>query len=239
VYALKPTEATVTEKYVDLNGKPIPDQTDTYETVLIGGTYSKAVPLVTGYIGKGHQWDNPPAAPDYIYTPGGASKIIDQDETVYFIYKLDPGRADVTVSKKVAGINGDKTKDFAFTVYVIDDDGNQTTETFTLKHGEAKTFKDIQADYLIKAVETPDNSYLTSFADSGGASGTNDTGYRVVGTDGRVFTFRNHRIAPPPTGISDGNGFMELVLFCSMLLILSGTVVFKIIRKRKIPWSRS
>ena len=67
----------------------------------------------------------------------------------------------VTVSKIVDGLMGDKTKDFAFKAEYTDANGAAQTEAFTLKDAESKTIK-VYAGSDIIITETNAASYITT-----------------------------------------------------------------------------
>ncbi len=67
----------------------------------------------------------------------------------------------VTVSKIVDGLMGDKTKDFAFKAEYTDANGAAQTEAFTLKDTESKTIK-VYAGSDIIITETNAASYITT-----------------------------------------------------------------------------
>jgi hypothetical protein len=187
---------TVTEIFVDMSGQPIPDKTDARTYILKGARYDGPSKSITGYDYLGYKQDSW----DGSYAPGNLTiQSVDDDMTVYYVYKFDPGVANVTMSKVVTGHFIDKSKDFEFYVYLRYDDGQPLTGTIyyegattpgmgaaehedgslnldnegkdivRLKHGQMVTILDLPADAQIRIVETPDSDYRPSFIDSVGA----------------------------------------------------------------------
>ena len=267
------TYLTVTEYHVDINGNPLPGIPEfSVDMKLPNEIYDKPVTDFTdkNYITIGYKWDSKPTGNiSEIETVGNPSRKISQPEKIYFVYKLDPGKADVTISKQVTGKYASKVKDFEFTAFFEDEDGKALSigetfdcerdgigivspesvtltlvsggkATFTLKHGQTLTIKDVQADFKIRIEETPDNDYTPSFTDSTGVNhpGEYDTDFQTVGTDGWTFDFENERILAAPTGFDGGHGLQEAVLLGSILLILLVVVVIKLMRKRMMNLRR-
>ena len=199
------------EIFVDINGNPIPGNGNNVSTIKKGSQYGGPSGTILGYDYMGYKQD----LWDGTYTPGNLSiPSVNGDISVYYVYKIDPGVANVTVSKEVTGSFIDRSKDFVFTVYIKDADNQPITgtilyeggtipsigtiphadgafnldqygtDTFTLKHGQSIKILNLPGDAEIMIVETTDNDYYQSFIDSSGESGTNDTGYRVVSVDG-------------------------------------------------------
>lgn len=65
----------------------------------------------------------------------------------------------LTVSKTVYGNNADPNREFTFTVN-FDGENAPKTETFTLKAGESKTFKNLRSGIIYTVTETESNGYL-------------------------------------------------------------------------------
>ena len=91
----------------------------------------------------------------------------------------EPATGSLTVSKTVAGNNGDTTKEFHFTVTLSDTSisdtyGDMTFEngvaSFALKHGESKTASGLPVDITYTVVEQEDNKdgYTTTATGTGG-----------------------------------------------------------------------
>jgi len=248
-------EWPIVEKYVDTDGNII--SADTATQIPFGQSYSKTpLPLITGYNARGYRWDTPPGANDPSYTSGDPVNLsVTNGRTIYLVYELKPTEADVTVSKTVTGKYANMTKAFTFTAtfkdengtllntgsFLTGDGGTLTVDAngeavFTLKHGQTFTIKDIPVDYQIEIIEAPDDNYTPSFMDSTGTNypDENETGFRIV-DEGWTFDFTNARKQVPATNINDGNRFMEALLLSSVLLIISGVVIFKITKKRRWP----
>ena len=206
----------VTERYVDTDGNPIPDESGKQSNEVVipeHGSYNGTHASIAGCTYKGYKWE-PWNTADPIVPEEPSAEDVTDGKTVYFVYAIDPGTADVTVSKVVTGHFANKSKEFTFTVYLTDAgdrpltvdlayvggiepgmaaaaplDGVLTLDggqgTFTLKHGQRITLLDVPADAKIRIVETADDSYNTLFTDSAGAGGaTNDTDFSVAGVNG-------------------------------------------------------
>ena len=118
----------ISEYHVDTNGKLIPGVVPNPRKKFIpAGQDYEGSPLtnISGYNYKGYKWTNEPDGSGLDILSGNPDKNnITAPAKVYFVYKVDPGKSNVTVSKIVTGINGNKTKDFTFTIFFLDDDGN-------------------------------------------------------------------------------------------------------------------
>ncbi|MCL2002564.1 MAG: hypothetical protein FWG72_01000 [Oscillospiraceae bacterium] len=244
----------VKEKYTDPNGRPI-GKDDTLELVSYGNTYSKAVPAVAGYLGKGHTWDNPPAGG--VYMAGSPDERITEDRVVYFVYELYR-EVGVTVTKTVKGSYASSIKAFTFTVSFTNGGGVPLAEgtrfdaegdaaltngslsldsngeaVFTLKHGQRITIKGVPSDVMMKVVESDYTGYEMSYTDSaGGGVSTEEMRFTAVGTDARRFDFTNTRIAVVPTGIDGDVGGPEALLLAAALTLLTGTAVMEAGKRR-------
>ena len=130
---------TVTEIHVDANGNRLPNIPDNPVMVSVNTGYNRPVTGLPGYITIGHKWDNPPSSISdvNIIKSGNATKSpITKAEEVYFIYRVDPGTANVTVSKTVTGIPSNPPKEFTFTVSFKNDQGAAATgQTFSYTGG--------------------------------------------------------------------------------------------------------
>lgn len=112
----------ITEKYVDIYGMPIEGKIDGKTIVASGENYSKTLPVIPEYIGKGHKWNEAPDSGGSDYLTGSPETLnVIQGMTVYLVYKLDPGIANLQVSKTVVGHFINKTKEFTFTILYLDD----------------------------------------------------------------------------------------------------------------------
>jgi len=90
----------IIEKYVDINGNPIPGKADTRSRLSAGDPYSKVIPAIDGYIVKGYSEGTPPSGVD-TFDRGATALIaqVDEETIIYFIY----GRPD----SKNAHVNED------------------------------------------------------------------------------------------------------------------------------------
>ncbi|MCL2748268.1 MAG: hypothetical protein FWE59_06405 [Oscillospiraceae bacterium] len=126
------TYFNVKEMFVDINGSPIPGKPDNDFFLEEGTPYHGSPDTVPGYDYKGYKqgaWDGS-YAPGNLSIPSVVGNIL-----VYYVYKKDPGTADVKVSKVVTGHFANKAKDFAFTVYIKDADNQPLTGTIAYAGG--------------------------------------------------------------------------------------------------------
>ena len=136
------------------------------------------------------------------------------DLTVNNAYEL-PKLCNITISKTVSGNMGDQSKAFAFTAilsgdytfegvtYSINDGedqdaGDKVTCTFTLKHGQSITFKDlpIGAEFTVTETSYSEAGYVTKVGDEV----TNTKTVTLAETNGSI-AFVNTKDATIDTGI--------------------------------------
>jgi hypothetical protein len=165
-----------------------------------------------------------------------------------------PKTTEVTVSKTVSGLRGDKAKAFGFEVYLTDSAGkalageklsyvyaDAATEyemvldsagmgVFTLKHGQSVTIKGVRVDAWIRVLEKDWLGYDVTYTDSAGGSGGNDMVLSTVGTKERIFRFTNAWIPVPPTGVNVGDvlsASLMIYLGVFLLLVFVGITILK------------
>jgi hypothetical protein len=247
----------ITEKHVDKNGNPIPGIDDGFSLVAKGETYSKDIPTIPGYVIKGYKEGPTPPSGNGTYTPGKIATFspVNGSMIMYFVYDIDYGTADVTVSKIIEGDFANMTKVFAFTAYFTDADGKKldkgTTfacsdgtltlgesgeDTFSLGHGQAITIKDVPVGTFIRIEETDGGNYTVTIIDSvDGFIPGKTTGDKPIDNQGRTFEFTNTRIIPVPTGLDDGDQILMTMLLLTILMaggIISGFAVIGRARSR-------
>lgn len=126
----------------------------------------------------------------YTTTVSGSTGVIEDDrtETAVFTNRKgssggqdpEPGTGNLIIKKTVSGSEGDKTKDFTFTISLTDDKNAALTEQFdytgsktgkiasgdtvTLKHGQSITIENIPADskYTVTETEANADGYTTT-----------------------------------------------------------------------------
>ena len=104
--------------------------------------------------------------------------------------------------------------------------------TFTLRHGQTLSF-DLQGNFAFRVVEEKDTYYNTAFTDSsGGLSGKNDTGYRLVGTVNKTIEYTNTHSTAVPTGIDDSSRTAWVFTAAAALSAMSA-LVFTAARRRR------
>ena len=86
---LSGTYCTVTEKYVDKDGDPIPGMADTLKPLASGGTYSRTVPAIEGYKTKGYKWQTAPNGSGSDIMPGNPSATVNGNVDIYFVYSRE------------------------------------------------------------------------------------------------------------------------------------------------------
>jgi hypothetical protein len=115
---------TITEKYADIFGADI-SVSDTSTQVEQGNTYSKILPAVSDYNGKGYRWDDPPSdSNSYNYLPGDPTSLaISGNRTMYLVYVRVYTITEKYVDFDGAGIGVDDTSttveqgnDYSFTI---------------------------------------------------------------------------------------------------------------------------
>jgi hypothetical protein len=94
----------VTEKHVDTDGKPIPDQADTQTVVEAGSDYSKTIPPLSGYAVLGYKWESAPEGP-LDYTPGHPSNLpVSADGVIYLVYVVMPPPTGIGLGNAAAAL---------------------------------------------------------------------------------------------------------------------------------------
>lgn len=144
----------------------------------------------------------------------------------------------VTVSKIVDGLMGDKTKDFAFKAEYTDANGAAQTEAFTLKDAESKTIK-VYAGSDIIITETNAASYITTVtADDElvNVTGAKEDAekkldaVRVEETE-RNIDITNFKDAIPDTGVDTDDNTARIILVD--IAIAGMAAAFFAVRKKR------
>jgi len=186
---------TITEKFRDTNGAPIPGRPDTTTFVYYGKTYTKdPIPAIPGYRTVGYFVGATFTPPGDVATPATSvtRPNIQNNLTIFFVYR-EITYTTLTISKQVTGDYGQRNKLWTFTVYLEDDEGNALTNpypftiqhrdgtssvgtltpnatngsvTFELKHGDVISLGEVRRDAVVRVVETPDGEYAASYIDS-------------------------------------------------------------------------
>lgn len=169
-------DGNIDEKFELANGETLKlthGQTAVFENIPAGVLYNVTETPVSGYVisGNGHR-----------------GNIVEDGAVAEFINKTtEDGKAhSIIVTKEVTGNGADKAKEFTFTA-----DIGGAVETFTLKHGESKTFTGIApgTEYTIKE-EIVDDKYTASVKEYKG---------RLVGDEAITLPFVNN-YEPSPGG---------------------------------------
>jgi len=101
VMAAKPVQYVITEKYADENGNAVPNMADTRTIISAKNSYSKEIPVLSGYVIIGYRIGSPSAD-----LQSGIVKIekVTSNITVYFVYhKLD--NTTISVSYPARGMD--------------------------------------------------------------------------------------------------------------------------------------
>jgi len=251
----------IIEKYVNVQTNASLHEDTEAQTDANGYYAKKPLPEITDYSVLGYYIGETFTGP---YTKGSEippTELLDHT-TVWFVYGVN--RTNVTVTKKVIGDYGDRTKDFTFKIYLKDENGDpvapgtvfiyegdgvfntgnngtftQEAEgktTFTLKHGQKVMIKEIPATYMLCIEETTYANYTASFKEDSGLTGDNNTGFILVGSDNRFFDFENKFEITPPSGIRDNAREAIVIMALAVLIISAGFALSKFMRRRL--WTR-
>ena len=110
--------------------------------------------------------------------------------------------ATIEATKKVTGNMGDRSAEFSFTATFAKTNGITNTETFTLSHGQKKTFQGVEWGTVVTIQETTGDNYETSSGlDSDLSDGASVT-INPVENEKYTVTFKNNREVEVDTGVS-------------------------------------
>ena len=156
-------------------------------------------------------------------------------------YAEQPKVCNLTISKTVGGNMGDQNKEFTFTAtlsgdytfegvtYSINngedqDAGDEATCTFTLKHGQSITFKDlpIGAEFTVTETSYSEAGYVTKVGDEA----TNTKTVTLAETNGSI-AFVNTKDVTIDTGVS-----LETLPYILILGVVAVGVVLMVRRRR-------
>ena len=241
------TQTLLTSPDLTYTKDPIPS-IDGYEVLgyFVGSTYA------------------PLTVPNQVYfaAKGITGFSVSADTTVFFIYQVST--TTVTVTKQVSGLYANKRTEFSFSLMVEDSthtalarqvvaysiseegvsgvvDGSLTLDergmgTFTLRHGQSITFKDLPAHGYVQVVEEYDSSYEASFIDSEFITSTpvnagNDTTLLALTQEARTFDFTNTRITEIESGVLENidSALLPLTIIAVTVALL-GAMLY--LRKR-------
>jgi len=203
----------VTEKFVDVNGKPIPGNPDKEyfvdAGVGTGATYSKTIPAIPDYTGVGHKWGDTPPSGAGTFTPGDPpTTTINENKTIYFVY-----RGAITITEKYVDVSGNSIG--MTDTQTIVEDGDTYSKTFPPVNG--------YIDLGYKWDSPP--------ADAEDCEPGRPTDIEVT-EDAVIYLV--YIAAPPLTGIGLGNiGAMLLLPAMAALLALGGYAARTVYRRRR------
>lgn len=149
---------------------------------------------------------------------------------------------DVTVTKTVAGSIGDYEQNFDFTVTVKTGDTDETfklgetkytgSASFTLKHKESITLKDVPIGATVAVSETDYSMsrYSTSYMIDVGSQSTGNTAIiQNVEENGHSVVFTNNKDVIPDTGV-----LLDSLPYILILGVVVASAAIMIVRKRRI-----
>ena len=242
----------VEENHVDMSGNTIAS----FTKVIAVGTAYNGTPLtppdISGdYTYKGYKWTQ--------WTPSDALQqgnpsipSVTAPAKVYFVYS-ESVDVDVTISKQTDGPFADKTKSFAFKVYIPDKVGVTVNcvgsgappggaltfdaygeATFNLKHGQEITLKNIPSNVKIQVTEMTDGNYDVSFKDSlePNPIKRHYTDLTYVGNNNRSFDFLNTRKTIVPTGVVGEFWNMKIWMLIAAFILLTEFIAMELFQKR-------
>ena len=154
-----------------------------------------------------------------------SNTTIKQNTTFYGKYV--PMTTSVTITKKVTGSLGDRTKDFAFT-YTINGGESQS---FTLQHDGTHTVEDVPIGSTITITETDysNQGYKTSYKVNSREDTTGNSAQITVSNDANQVEFTNNKNVTPDTGL-----YLTSWPYLMMLaLVTGGALVFFMRRRRR------
>lgn len=153
-----------------------------------------------------------------------SSTTIKQNTTFYGKYV--PMTTSVTITKKVTGGLGDRTKDFAFT-YTINS-GEQ--QSFTLHHGGTYTVEGVPIGSTITITETDysKQGYKTLYKVNDGQSTTGNCAQITVSEGKNQVEFTNNKDVTPDTGL-----YLTSWPYLMMLAFAAGGALVFFMRRRR------
>lgn len=203
-----------------------------------------------------YTWENlPKYAEDnmtaYQYTVqevpvGGYSSSISGDMQAGFTITntLNPA---LTITKEVTGDYGDRTKEFTFTMILTDKTNNpisgaypasgkdSLTEvvfdsngsaTFTLRHGESITIKNLPIDATYTVIEAREDEYTTTYSINDETQPNGSASGKLPGSTVTEVKVVNHRSDIPATGLYEHRSSGTWMFGAALLLGLGSGGVF-------------
>ena len=203
-----PDTYRITEKFVDINGKPLPGISGKEYYFDGGASYSKTIPEIPDYNGIGHKWGDTPPSGVGTFTPGDPpTTTINENKTIYFVYK-----GAITITEKYVDANG-ASLGMADTQTIVED-GDTYSKAFPPING--------YMDLGYKWHSPP--------ADAEDCEPGRPTDLEVT-EDAVIYLV--YIAAPPLTGIGLGNtGAMLLLPALVALLALGGYAARTVYRRR-------
>lgn len=170
----------------------------------------------------------------YTTTSENTSGTIKGGETSSATFTNNRPGGNLSVTKKVTGTGGDKSKNFNFTVTLSDNtidgeygdmDFTDGVANFTLKHGETKTAKNLPSGttYTVKETDANEDGYTTTSENIEG---------KIPDEDTVTATFTNNKMLPVNLPDTGGTGVLG-VITCSVLACILGITLTLTTRKHK------
>ena len=168
----------------------------------------------------------------YNYTPTYSEPVTVPGEslalTVTNTYTDQPIVADLTITKSVTGLMGDKTKEFSFTYSYMKGD-ETVSETFVLKDGGRKIIKDIPIGTVVTVTEDRYTGYMTTYVAGSGEPETGNEAQITIATETDTATntvaFTNHKDATPDTGVPTNS--LPYVLMLMLVAVGGGAMLLR------------
>ena len=147
---------------------------DTTETFTLGHNETKIfnnIPYGTDYKITEDDYSDEHYIPEnreYIGTITDINRNISLPFVNHYDDNPEPEPGNLTIRKAVQGANADLTKEFTFNIVFEGEGAPDSPQTFTLKHGEDKTFPDIPQGVVYTVTETGNEGYSPDFETTSG-----------------------------------------------------------------------
>lgn len=173
---------------------------------------------------------------DATFTPTAPAAGWESGKTYTYYAKFVPATTEITISKQVTGLLGDKSKNFSFTLK-YDTSAGPEVKTFTLHDGQEQKFiVPINAVVTVTEDDYSSAGYTTTYVINGGGSQNSNeakSSVTITKADGtketlNTIVFTNHKDATPDTGI-----FLDSMPYIMALVIVAGGAAVFFLRRRK------
>lgn len=174
----------------------------------------------------------------------------DMDSGFTIINTLNPA---LTITKEVTGDYGDRTKEFRFTVTLMDKNNSPISgeypasgkdslttvvftngsTTFTLRHGESITIKNLPIDATYTVTEAQENEYTATYSINDETQSNGSASGKLLGSTVTEVKVVNHRSDIPATGLYEHKSSGTWMLGAAVLLSLGSGGVFLVKRRTR------